>query len=412
MKITRTEHTDRIEVKLEGRMDAAWSDHVGQALAECIRSGKHVIAVDMAEVEYISSAGIRVLIIYARQLQSIEGRFSVVNASEAVSSVVQLAGLEALLGAGELPGAVPAAPAPEQAARPVPLPLAGATAEVFDLEPDAELRPRWLGEATPWLTGGTADVGSVVELPAGTMAVGLGALGPEDTSASERLGELLAAGGAAVCQPADGTGRPDYLLAQAALTPRATLAYGLVAEGSFARLLRFDKGDEAPSLPLSLVLNACLDVSGGDAIGVVGVAETAALVGAALKRRPSTTPGAGNILAFPNVREWLSFTAEAAFASSVCLIVGFAVRGERGFSLPLMKPLLRAGDLHGHFHAAAFPYRPIRKGRVDLRESIAPLFDSDSVLGVLHLLNDWREASGAGESRFLRGCCWFAPLKV
>jgi hypothetical protein len=292
------------------------------------------------------------------------------------------------------------------------LPLAGATAEVFDLEPDSKLRPRWLGEATPWLTGGTADAGTVVELPASTMAIGLGVLGSEDASTSERLGELLAAGGAAVCQPADGTGKPDYLLAQAALTPRATLAYGLVAEGAFARLLRFDKGDEAPSLPLSLVVQACLDASGSDAIGVVGVAETAVLVGAALKQRPTSAAGAGSLLAFPNVRDWLSFTSEAAFASSVSLIVGFAARGERGLRLPLMKPLLRAGDLHGHFHAAAFPYRPIRKGRVDLRESIAPLFDNESVLGVLHLLNDWRDASGAGESRFLRGGCWFAPLEV
>ena len=135
-------------------------------------------------------------------------------------------------------------------------------------------------------------------------------------------------------------------------------------------------------------------------------------MGAALKKRPTPAAGAGSLLAFPNVRDWLSFTSEAAFASSVCLIVGFAARGERGSRLPLMKPLLRAGDLHGHFHAAAFPYRPIRKGRVDLRESIAPLFDSESVLGVLHLLNDWRDASGAGESRLLRGGCWFAPLEV
>jgi hypothetical protein len=32
------------------------------------------------------------------------------------------------------------------------------------------------------------------------------------------------------------------------------------------------------------------------------------------------------------------------------------------------------------------------------------------VLGLLHLVNDWREASGAGESLFLRGACWCSPL--
>ena len=143
----------------------------------------------------------------------------------------------------------------------------------------------------------------------------------------------------------------------------------------------------------------------------MGLAETAALVGAAIKQRPPATAEPVNLLAFPEIREWLSFTAEAAFVSTVSLIVGFAARGERDRERPLLRPLTRGGELVGHFHAAAFPYRPLRKGKVGLRESVRPLFDTENVLGVLHLLNDWRDASGAGESRFLRGGCWFAPLE-
>ena len=409
MEITHSQQAGRVQLKLKGRMDAAWSDHVGQALAECVRAGQHAIAVDMAEVDYISSAGIRVLVICARQLQGIQGRINVIHASDAVSSVLRLAGLQSLL---EVPGEDAPAPPPGPEGCPVSLPVAGARAEVFDLDPDAALRPRWLGEATPWLTGAASDAGTVVELPSGTMAVGLGALGEDGASRRERFGELLAAAGAAICQPADGTGKPDYLLARAALTPRARLAYGIVAEGSFARLLRFDAGEQAPSVPLSVVAQACLEASGSDAIGMVGVAETAALVGAALKGWPAAADGARHLLAFPEIREWLSFTAEAAFAGCVSLIVGFAARGECGHGMPLVKPMLRAGGLFGHWHAAAFPYRPIRKGKVDLGEPIGRLFESESVLGVLHLLNDWREASGAGESRFLRGGCWFAPLRM
>jgi hypothetical protein len=92
------------------------------------------------------------------------------------------------------------------------------------------------------------------------------------------------------------------------------------------------------------------------------------------------------------------------------LIVGLAASAARGASLPLLKPLVRSGELRGHFHAAAFPYRPLRKGRVELPDTVGTLFESEQVLGLLHLLNDWRPASGAGESRFLRGACWCAPL--
>ncbi|HYU79661.1 MAG TPA: hypothetical protein VEK56_11790, partial [Vicinamibacterales bacterium] len=61
-------------------------------------------------------------------------------------------------------------------------------------------------------------------------------------------------------------------------------------------------------------------------------------------------------------------------------------------------------------HAAAFPFRPFKKGLVPLKETVTSLFESESVLGVLHLLNDDREALGAGESAFIRGACWIGPI--
>ena len=151
-----------------------------------------------------------------------------------------------------------------------------------------------------------------------------------------------------------------------------------------------------------------------EAVGLVMVAETAALIGASLQQTPAsqnpTLGEARNIFAFPDVRDWLSFTAEAAFANTTSLIVGFAASAAREAGLRLLKPLVRSGGLYGHFHAAAFPYHPLRKGRVELAATVQPLFEGEQVLGLLHLLNDWRTASGAGESRFLRGACWCAPL--
>src|ERR1019366_2300393 len=97
MEITRTARADQFELKLKGRMDGTWIDHVARALAECVRAGQHAIVVDMAEVDYLSSAGIRILVLYARQLSAIQGRLGVINASGIVRKVLELAGLEALL---------------------------------------------------------------------------------------------------------------------------------------------------------------------------------------------------------------------------------------------------------------------------------------------------------------------------
>ena len=414
MEITRTARADQFEIKLKGRMDAMWSDHVAQALAECVRGGQHFIAVDMAEVDYISSAGIRILVLYARQIKGIQGRFVIINASVNVRKVLELAGLKALLHAeGELAAKSPTT-ATEPCSRKIAFPQAGAMANVFDLQEGAVLRVDWFGSPVPWLEG-RAQPGafSQVEFPVNVMGIGLGAFSSGDASDTGHFGEFLAAAGAAVCQPADGSNKPDYMLIQGALTPAMKVAYGMSGRGAFARLVRFDKGAPHSSLPLSAVAKTCLDAVNSDAVGIVMVAETAALVGASLQKVPTSQTTEGhekNIFAFPEIRDWLSFTAEAAFANSTCLIVGFAASKARSSSLNLLKPLVASGELHGHFHAAAFPYRPLRKGKVDLSEAVQPLFETENVLGLMHLLNDWREASGAGESRFLRGACWCAPL--
>ena len=75
---------------------------VAKALEECVRAGAHVVRLDMAEVSYVSSAGLRVLLAAYRQLSKIGGRFAIVRASENVRSVLDLGGLSSLL---DLPAA-------------------------------------------------------------------------------------------------------------------------------------------------------------------------------------------------------------------------------------------------------------------------------------------------------------------
>jgi hypothetical protein len=312
----------------------------------------------------------------------------------------------------------------------------GATAEVFELEPKATLRVEWLGNPAVWAAGHRPpDPCASVQFPVNRMGIGLGALVSGDTSNPQPFGEFLAAAGAAVAQPATGANKPDYVLQQEALTPTVSVGYGMLGLGGFCRLLRFDSGPQQPSLPLSSVIKAGLQATGSDAAGLVLVAETASLIGASLQRMPDQqhSPNEGHdIFEFPEIRNWLSLTAEAAFANSTCLIVGFAAWGPRlegqglgeGAAVPfekipppsqrpdlrLLRPLVRSGELYGHFHAAALPYCPLRKGQLELAETIQRLFECERVLGLLHLLNDWRELSGAGESRLLRGACWCAPL--
>jgi hypothetical protein len=160
---------------------------------------------------------------------------------------------------------------------------------------------------------------------------------------------------------------------------------------------------------LTQLADCCLKLAEAPRAGVVLVAETTGLVGAALRRSPAAA-GGEDPLAFPEVRNWLTFTAERAYAHSTALVVGVVGRGLPGELAPAVRPLGTGADLWGHLHAAAFSFRPLARGAVDLRATVASLFESQTLLGVLHLLYDDRGISGAGESEFVSGACWVGPI--
>jgi hypothetical protein len=136
------------------------------------------------------------------------------------------------------------------------------------------------------------------------------------------------------------------------------------------------------------------------------VAESAGLMGAALRRSPATGDGNKPLFDHPRIREWLSFTPERAFPRGLVLTVGVAARVVPPALQPLLRPLGGERAEQGHFHAAAFSYSPLPKGRIDLAATVADLFRGERLQGVLHLVNDDRAIVGAGESEFVRGACW------
>jgi hypothetical protein len=173
--------------------------------------------------------------------------------------------------------------------------------------------------------------------------------------------------------------------------------------------VRFDGRTDGTPIALSRVLDACLDLSGAPSIGVVLVAETVGLVGAALRRSPAEPLQEDDFFAHPGVRGRLAFTAEPAFTHGVALAAGVVARAADGEPPSgTLRPI--GAGCTGHLHAAAFPFRAIKKGRIDLAETVSGLFETDEPLGVLHLLNDDRGPAGAGETELVRGACWISPI--
>ncbi|MEP6962589.1 MAG: STAS domain-containing protein, partial [Acidobacteriota bacterium] len=88
MEITSQLLGETMDLRLKGRLDGYWADHLSQALEQTMRDGHHHIRLDMSEVAYLSSLGIRVLVTFYKKLGEIEGTFVVSEASVTVKKVL------------------------------------------------------------------------------------------------------------------------------------------------------------------------------------------------------------------------------------------------------------------------------------------------------------------------------------
>jgi anti-anti-sigma factor len=418
MQISKRHNGNLLVLLVEGRIDVHWSEHLASAVREEMRQGSHHVRLDLSRVPYLSSAGIGALVRLYHEFKSIQGSFAVTNCSPTALKSLEITNLARLLVAalrpaetGQHPGASPQSPTgvAKQYERD------GVAYEIYPLDQDAALHCRTLGDPLSLGPGGSGRAYcQAMEIQEGTFAIGLGALGEDFADCRERYGEMIAAGGAVAYLPTDQTSVPDFLLAGGATPPEAQVFYAIACESlgpePFKKLIRFEATGGEAAVKLSVLLDACLEAAETDEAGLVMIAESAGLVGAALRRAPQLADAGSDLFRFPAVRQWLSFTAETAYSKSVALLAGIALRRPGKELENWVRPLgSRATPLYGHVHAAPLSYRPVPKGKIDLKEAVRALFEGQSLEGILHLLSDDRSET-VRESEFVRGACWIAPI--
>jgi anti-anti-sigma factor len=415
MEIAVETSGEATKLKVKGRLDGYWGEHLAKVLEAEIRRGSHHLLMDLSEVVFISSAGISILVRYYKQLREIRGSLLVSDASKQVKKVLEISGLTGMLFASRSAAAGVAAPA-GPAAPVIPLPSLrrethGALVDVFPHIPEGTLKCRLLGDPD-FLRGSRfrQEHCRRLQFPESAFGLGLGALGDSFAECRGRFGEFIAVGGAVAYLPTDGTNVPDFLVAASTSLPDVQVCYGLFCQGQFAKMARFEAKNEAGAVTLTQLVEVALEIAGAARIGLVLVAESAGLIGAALRRPPTIDAPNDAPFTFPQVREWISFTAEPAHSRSLALVVGVATRGDVGVHAPMLRPLGAGSSLLGHFHAAVFSYRPLQKGDIELNKTVKSLFETQTLQGVLHLLSDDRAIAGAGQSQFVRGACWIGPL--
>ncbi len=95
MNIETVNDNEITTLKLEGNLDGTTADYAQEKILGYV-SPNHSIIIDMEKCLYVSSAGLRVLLITAKQLAKIGGKGVFVNLTEEVHDVMEMTGFSSI----------------------------------------------------------------------------------------------------------------------------------------------------------------------------------------------------------------------------------------------------------------------------------------------------------------------------
>lgn len=82
---------------LNGRLDSATAPSFEHNLLGYIQAGHKDLILDLAALEYISSAGLRVILAAAKKIKINDGKFGICALNENVNEVFEISGFDTIL---------------------------------------------------------------------------------------------------------------------------------------------------------------------------------------------------------------------------------------------------------------------------------------------------------------------------
>lgn len=79
---------------VRGKLDAALSAAIEQKSSEMIQQGQNKLLLDMSEISYVNSAGLRMLLAVKKQMKALPGKFIVCGLRNEVFEVMKICGFD------------------------------------------------------------------------------------------------------------------------------------------------------------------------------------------------------------------------------------------------------------------------------------------------------------------------------
>ena len=96
IEIRRNDRDSAAVIELQGRLDITSSPQLEAAANEILANGQHALVIDCTGLKYISSSGLRVLLIAARKFSSAGRRLVLCGVSGHIRKVFNISGFSSI----------------------------------------------------------------------------------------------------------------------------------------------------------------------------------------------------------------------------------------------------------------------------------------------------------------------------
>ena len=97
MQITTNISNQNLIISLSGRLDTITSPQLEEEISRISFDEIETVTLNMRELEYISSAGLRVILMLYKKLTSVKGKLRLVNVNDMIMEIFTMTGMDSFL---------------------------------------------------------------------------------------------------------------------------------------------------------------------------------------------------------------------------------------------------------------------------------------------------------------------------
>jgi anti-anti-sigma factor len=386
LEYTITEDNGMKEIILKGRIDSVSSKDLEFPFKELTGSGERKIIVNFEEVGYVSSAGLRVFLIYQKELKKVNGELIMYKMNDNILNVFKMSGFDRLFRfidkKEDITLVFPISSFIRKEIDGISLEIKEQTGKTGTLFPTGSEK---------YLSGSQYIKDHVLSLKPEDIKFGTGltAIGEDFDEYKKYFGESLIINSSLFVYPAVKRPSVDFMIHSGQdMDIKYNFLHGFGFNGDYRYILSME--DNNNFIELQRFIDTLFQITEANLIGIIFLAESKGMWGMNLKQIPllENKPSGNDIFNHNIFSEWMNFSIEADDIDKIVMGCGIAVK-DKDKEKQEIKELMPQGN-NFHIHSCIFEQSLLNKDIINFDKEIKRVMTELEPLSIKHLLNKTR----------------------